>query len=72
VSPDVCVVLAVELQTGAMSTAAFAGIDMDKVISLHNRNVYITYDVTGEDGTSELYMVQIKLEGLQFEMVLVP
>ncbi|MDL2234048.1 hypothetical protein LJC63_10800 [Ruminococcaceae bacterium OttesenSCG-928-L11] len=67
-----CLVTAVDLHTGAMSRYAFTGMAESKEISLYNRNIYISYAATGEEGESELYMVQIPLGTMELEAILIP
>ncbi|MDR2932435.1 MAG: hypothetical protein LBV27_04940 [Oscillospiraceae bacterium] len=70
-STALCVITAVDMQQGAVRQEAFLG--ADKGVSMHERNIYISYMAQheGED-EQELSMAQIRLDGTDFEMVMVP
>jgi hypothetical protein len=71
-----CIITTADLVTGEYRQVAYLGAEEDMRISIQNRNIYIPYSGVrpadaGED-TDELYMTQIKLEGVEQEMVIVP
>lgn len=66
-----CVITSADVLDGELEQIAYLGVDIDKRISIQNHNVYIPYDVITAEAT-ELYMAQVKLEGITQEMVLVP
>jgi hypothetical protein len=71
-----CIVTTANLLTGDYRQVAYLGAEEDMRISIQNRNIYIPYSgARPEDApedTDELYMTQIKLEGVEQEMVMVP
>ena len=78
VSDTAYVITALDMTTRESNQVVYVGADDDKPISVHSRSIYISYAVLPEEQEEgvapepELYMAQIKLEGTDFEMVLVP
>lgn len=67
-----CILVTVDMETGEANYTAFIGGDSGNRISVQNHSIYISYTVQNDDDKTELYMVQLKLEGIEPEMILVP
>lgn len=70
-SPITCIITAVSLEDGAWNQAAYTGVDEAKELTIHNTSVYLPYTVTVEE-EAEVYMAQIKFEGTELVMSMVP
>ena len=71
ISDKLCIVSLLDTSNGDKVNAGYLGADID--VSLHERNVYISFLTTGEsEEEQELGMAQVKLDGMSQDMVIVP